>query len=238
MSTIADRRARVLLALGNRTDLSAITAPSVPSRLDQWISDSYTEIGMGYNFSEAELTFNGQVVQSQDSLAYPDDARAILSIMFYRQSDGTPVQPQVKDIQTIRQYSSTTKGPPSQLAYFALKVFMRPVPDQTYNYTLDFWQKPQIDNQAGDLGATELLVPDDWLEIIDYGAMMRGHAELQEPEKAQNLQNLLYGVLDPISGKTVGGLMAARMTRRQAQAPVMDYGIGPKQAQRGYGSTK
>jgi len=233
MTLLLERRARVLLALGNRSDLAAITNPPIPSRLDQWLADSYTEVGMGYSFSEAELSITGQVVQGQDSYAFPDDARAILSNMFYR-LDGTPVQPQVKDIQTIRQFQQNKQGPPSILGYFALQVFMRPTPDQTYNTVIDYWQKPQINNVLGDLGLTELNVPDDWLEIIDYGAMMRGHAELQEPEKAANLQQILYGTIDPNTHKTVGGMMAAKMTRRQAHAPVMDYGMRPSQAKRSY----
>jgi len=227
----------VLLELGNRADLSTIVG-GLPSRIDRWLSDSYTEIGMGYDFAELELTIDGQVVQGQDSLAYPADARAVQSLNFYRlDGSATSVQPFFKNIQYIRQFNPVNQGPPSNLAYFALTVIMRPVPDQTYNYTLDYWQKPQISNVAGDLGATVINVPDDWLEIVDYGAMMRGHAELQEAEKAQVLQNLLYGITLP-TGKAVPGLIAARMTRKQAQSPSMDYGIQPSQAKLSYGSVR
>jgi hypothetical protein len=101
-----------------------------------------------------------------------------------------------------------------------------------YNFTLDYWQKPQQD--PNDIGATELLVPDDWLEVVDLGAMMRGHISLGERDKAQEIQQLLFGFTVPTSGKFTPGLMATMYNRRQAEAPGMDYNIQPTQVKRSY----
>lgn len=243
---LATRRARVKLMLGNRADISVL-AGGVPSRLDGWLRDTYIDIGMGFNFTQAQIPLTGQIPQATDTVVFPDDARQIDSIMFYR-LDGTPIDPEWKDIKTIRQYNATTQGPPSVVALYGTNIYIRPVSDGTYNYILDYWQEPQIlDNTAqpgfvstgpGDLGGTIFNVPMDWLEIIDYQAALRGHSELQEPEKAQALQQLLYGVTIPTTGKVIPGLIATRSGRLQKQLKVADYGIAPKSARQSFTSVK
>lgn len=246
---LANRRAQVLTALGNRADLSVIQAGPIPSRIDNWLRNSYLEIGACFDFAEAEISATGQIIQGTDDpqVAFPNDARAIKSLVFYR-LDGTVCAPEWKDITTIRMYNNQAQGPPSIMCVFGQGVIVRPKPDNTYNWVMDYWQAPQIIDSgivldgtqagpSGDIGQTVLKVPDDWLEVIDYGAMMRGYAELPGmQERAAQIQSLLYGVTLP-QGKTSPGLIAAKMTRRQAMAPTMDYGMVPKQARRSYGSS-
>jgi hypothetical protein len=81
-----------------------------------------------------------------------------------------------------------------------------------------------------------LLVPDDWLEIIDLGAILRGHISLIERDKAQEIQQLLFGYTAQSTGKLVPGLIAINWTRQQAQAPQTDWGIQPRQTKRSYTS--
>jgi hypothetical protein len=259
---LADRRDFVAIELGNRADLSQLGANAAPSRIDNWIWQSYLELGMGYSFPEAEDSFTGQWQQNMDAIPYPPQYRAIKAIEFYFQN-GTAVRINWKDMQYLRRYPASSAsipstinpfpavGPPSVVADYAQQIFVRPYCDQNiYNYILDGWLKPSqlvgtssvtppyVAQGTADIGATMLLVPDDWLEVIDYGAMMRGHASLGEVEKANALQNMLYGYNIPTTGKFVPGIIATKWTRRQAQAPYMDYGIQPRQAKRGYTSTQ
>lgn len=260
MDILANRRALVAVELGNRVDIQQLGVQGAPSRVDTWIWQSYLELGMGYNFAEAEVSSTGQWQAGQDSIPYPDEMRAIRAVGFYY-PNGTALEIKWKDMQYLRRYPTTAAaipatnnpfpsvGPPSVIADFGQKIHVRPFCDSTiYNFVFDGWGKPQqiigensVDpdyTAAGDadIGATQLLVPDDWLEIIDYGAMMRGHASLGEVEKANALQQMLFGLTIPTTGKMVPGLITNKWTRRQAQAPTMDYGIRPSQTKRTYTS--
>jgi hypothetical protein len=227
LSTIADRRSFVQLELGNRADISSGT----PSRVDNWLWQSYLNIGMSIQFSEMEFTATSQFVQASDTIPFPDDARAIKSLVGYR-SDGTALDIQIKDMKYIRRFNSKTQGPPDVIAFYNKIIYVRPIPDAIYDATIDYWQKPQQD--PNDLSTTELLVPDDWLEVIDMGAILRGHRSLLERDKAQEIQQLLFGFTVPLTGKMIPGLIAQMMTRRQAQSPMVDYGIEPSQTKRSY----
>jgi hypothetical protein len=256
---LANRRPYVTVALGNRADLSQQSANGGPSRIDQWIFQSYMNIGMSYPFHELEETVTGQWTVGMDFIAYPPGARRFDSIAFY-QPNGTAIKISWKDIAYLRRYPASSAtipitngllsvGPPSIVAPFGEKLFVRPYADSViYSFIGDIWLKPvQIVGQddptanppyvslgSTDIGATEILVPDDWLEIVDLGAILRGHISLIEREKAQEIQQLLFGFSMPQSGKMVPGLVAQALSRRQAQAPQMDYNIQPRQAKRSY----
>lgn len=230
MAKISDLKIDVGLALGNRGDI----LQGAPSRVTNWIKSSYIAFGMAYAFSELETSEDDQVDVSNDGeLDYPDTARRINCITFYR-PDGTALNPSLKDVNTIRQYNQTTPGPPAIVAFYGNKILFRPKADGLYSVKIDFWQKPQIEK---DVDSTDLLIPDDWLEVVSYSAQMRGFVSLMEPERAQAIQQLLYGSTVPTTGKFVPGLVHELWTRYQAQAPKMDYGIAPRQAKRSYTST-
>lgn len=253
MDILANRRPYVAVALGNRADISApVGANNNPSRVDNWLWQSYLNLGMSYSFSESSDTVQNQWQTGQDFINYPATARAIKNVAFFRQ-DGTPIKIGWKDIAYVRRYpaqsfsSQQNVGPPSIIATFGQKIFVRPLCDQSlYNVYIDFWTKPvqlvgvdsvappYVHSGSGDIGATLLQVPDDWLEIIDMGAMLRGYASLGEREKAQELQQLLFGFTVPTSGKMVPGLIAQMWTRRQAEAPGMDYNIQPTSTKRSF----
>lgn len=258
---LGNRRSYVAVALGNRADLSQQGANGSPSRIDNWLWQSYLNLGMSYLFAENEDSSSGQWVAGMDYIAYPPQARSISSIAFYQQN-GTAIKVSWKDIPYLRRYPAgpasipTTQpvlsvGPPSIVAPFGNKLYVRPYADSNiYSFIADLWLKPvQIIGQSdptanppyislgsADIGATQLLVPDDWLEIVDLGAILRGHISLIERDKAQEVQSLLFGTTIPTTGKQVPGLIAQMWTRRQAQAPAMDYNIQPRQPKRSYTS--
>jgi hypothetical protein len=254
---LANRRTLVGVELGNRADILTQGTAGAPSRVDNWLWQSYLNLAMSYKFDGLEQTVNGQWVQNQASIDYPPDVRRIDNISFYRK-DGTALKINWKDIAYIRKYPDPSLslpspgnplpslGPPSIVCDFGQQIFVRPFCDSAgpYNFYLDYWQKPQqvVGGSAtgytslgvADIGATVFNVPDDWLEIIDYGAMMRGHASLGEVDKSQALQQLLFGFTIPTTNKFVPGIIAQMWTRRQAQAPMMDYNIQPRQPKRSY----
>lgn len=256
---IANRRPYVASALGNRADISQLGTNGSPSRVDQWIWQSYLNLGMSYPFEDLEDSFTGQWSAGMDFIAYPPQARAIKSIAFYQQN-GTAIRISWKDITYLRRYPAQNPsvpvtsglisvGPPSIVAPFGQNLYVRPYADSNiYNFIADLWSKPQQtvgqDNTDppyasqgnADIGSTVIAVPDDWLEIVDIGAILRGHISLIERDKARELQELLFGFTMPETGKQIPGLIAKMWQRRQAQAPYTDYNIQPRQSKRSYTS--
>jgi hypothetical protein len=101
-------------------------------------------------------------------------------------------------------------------------VVIRPIPDQGYPMRWRIWLKPNIKDPVE---TSELAIPDDWLEIIDYGAKMRGFADLLERDKAREIWVLLYG--DP-KKKDAPGLIKQKMLLKQAEAEDDNFAIQPR----------
>lgn len=258
MDILAQHREDVALELGNRADIQELGSSGEPSRVDLWLWKSYLGFARTYEFPEAQVTITGEWTTGMESIRWPDDCRAIDSIKFYW-PNGTSIRTRWKDMDYLRRYPSgpatipnfTTPlmaiGPPAIVAQHGNQIFVRPYSDQQkYIYILDYFVKPrQIVGEdsdepayiaAGprDIGSTRLLVGEDWLEIVELGAQIRGHINLGEPEKAQAIQQLLFGFTVPTTGKQVPGLVAQALNRRQVMASKMDYNIQPAQPKRSY----
>lgn len=246
MGTFADRVARVAAVLGNRADLTSVVAPNAVSRVMGWIRDSYINLCMSYELETLEVSLSTTLAINSNSLSYPPDCRAIQSLTFSN-PDGTTFQPDWKDLQYFRMFNQVNPGPPSIWTTQNQTIFFGPKADKQYNLIIDYLQLPQILDAGGnvldpsqstkDISTTPILLPYDWLEVLDYGAEMRGHAELLEREKAQQIQQLLFGFTIPLTNKFVPGLIGQIMTRRQAQAPLVDYGIQPRTPKRSFTNT-
>ena len=220
MATILDRAPEVIAMLGNRTDIT--------SRVYQWISDAYVELAMGYKFEELEDTRMPLTSAWVDTYPYDTDVRAVktLSITF---NLGTPAQTQRRlwrrNIRNIDRYSNQP-GSPAVYAPYNRSAILRPVPDQSYQMTWRVWLKPAIDPTIQN---TILNVPDDWLEIIDYAAAMRGWTKLMEFDKSQAIFAMLFGGgEDQKTKKPYPGLIKGKMLLRQAESEDDNYPISPR----------
>lgn len=234
MATINNRLDDVIKELGNRADIQS----GAPSRVALWYRNAYISLAMGYNFEQLENSFVFSTAPSQFEIGFPSTSRAINSLVIY-DSSGTPSVPTFKDIQSVRQLgdftgvsgTQLTSGRPSTYTLYENNLFFSPPFDSNgYFVVLDTWEKPAI---SADVISTVLNVPDDWLEALDYSAIMRGHAILGEPDKAMAIQRLLFGYTDPTSGKYVPGLLSNLQTRKQANAPARDYGLAVRTLKQG-----
>lgn len=234
MATISSRLDDVTKELGNRSDITS----GSPSRVALWYRNSYISVAMGYNFEQLENMYTFAATQ-QFSLPFPAQSRAITYLTIYDQN-GSPSSPVFRDKASLDKagdYAGVTSqqmkpGKPGQYTLYQQNLlFSPPFDGQNYTVVLNTWEKPII---TADVVSTVLNVPDDWLEALDYGAMMRGHAVLGEPDKALALQRLLYGFTEPTTGRYVPGLFSNLMTRKQANAPARDYGLQPKSARYQY----
>lgn len=231
---ISDKVTDVNMKLGNRQDLlkPAPGSTNTYSRIAGWLRDAYISISYGNTFEQTEDSFNFQTVPGQDTYAYPVTVRACKAFNGYwtTTQPGAPIQCDYKDINYIRRYNNPTNenSVPSIWTMFGNSIILRPVPGGVFNFIMDNWMKPVI---TPTVVTTPLLMPDDWLEVLCDEAAVRGHAELLERDKARELQSLLYGFVDPNTGKFTPGIVDKLGNRRQAQAPYIDYGIQPKYKQ-------
>lgn len=231
MVTLGSRVPYVQFKLGNRTDLAAVPAGLPASRIAIWLRDAYISLSWGNPFAELETSIQLVTEAGQDSYPYSDNFRAIRNLVIYR-PDGTVITPSTKDIGSIRQMNSINQGAPAIWCDFGKFIYFRPVPDASYTCLVDYWAKPTI---TADVLSTLIQMPDDWLEVLDYGAALRGYTELQEPDKAKQTQELLFGYVNPQTGHMVQGIVQNLMNRTQATDPYKDWGLTPKGLVQSYG---
>jgi hypothetical protein len=160
-----------------------------------------------------------------DAYQYPNQALAITACSMVYQGARRSIRK--KDSQYIDLYPTNQQGPPVIWAPFKDTQIFRPVPDQAYTITRRYWKKPVVNfTSTSTIEATVLLLPDNWLEILDYAAALRGFIDLEEADKAGNLRMLLYG--DPRHPADNPGLIKQHLTRIQAENMNSDYGIRMK----------
>ena len=227
-TTIGDIIPILIGQLGNRNDLA--------TKCTIWLAAAYIEVAMAYPFDELEKTILDSAAIGVDYLDYPTDdngevVRAIKSIVLIL-SDGSTQPLQKKNIKVIDRYHSTSKGPPSIYAPFESLVYLRPVPDKTYDLKWRVWRRPHLDTVVND---TVIELPDDWLEIVGYSAAIRGFTDLLEADKAAAIMQLLHGVTNPKTGaKLTPGLIAQKLLRKTVESEDSDYPIAPLTPTRRY----
>jgi|SRR5215831_1502338 len=220
--TIADRLPIVRGLLGGREDKD--------TEIANWIANSYQSLGSSLPFETLEDTANPTTVAGTDNYPYPPTARGIKSIVIGIPAANPQTFPPLikKNVQLLDRYGPQ-RGTPSLWAPFGANYLVRQVPNDNYPLIVRFWIRPQIQFLVGTTNAdpaTPLFVPDDWLEILDYSAQLRGYMDLQEFDKAQVIRTLLYG--DPANIKRVPGLIKANLRRIQAEQDTNQYGLRPR----------
>jgi hypothetical protein len=142
--------------------------------------------------------------------------------------DGTVLTMETKDIAYLRRMNAFTQSAPAMWAEFGRNLHFRPIPDNNGPYlcVVDVWMVAIMD--LDNIGASSNLLPGDWWEALEYAAAVRGHTDLQEEDKAHAVQSLLYGYMDPQTGKYTPGLIQNLQNRLQATAPFKDYGMQPR----------
>lgn len=218
MATVNDRIPIVTSLLGGRTDQA--------SNISNWIFNSYKDLAFAVPFEELELTQNTLSVQNINTVPYPSDARAIKFITLgFPAANATSFRPLWKrNVGILDRYAPTPTGVPAIWAPFNNQILLAQTPNDNYPLIIRYWQKVVPDPSA--LNNTVLRVPDDWLEIIDYGAQERGLIDFQDMNKANDIHILLWG--DPAARKKNPGLIRQRVTRIAAEYMGSSYGMRPR----------
>lgn len=213
--TLGSLAAEVQLNLGNRSDIA--------SRVNGWLADAYIDLGSALPFPTLEITLNDQFTQGIDIANYPADLRAVKTITLQTTVSGSnTVRIWRRDIRVIRRYS-LAQGQPAIYAPYGLGIIVRPVPDRQYQFIWDYWQQPQI---TTDQISTNILLPQDWIEILKLSATLRGHIGLFERDKAGELRQLLFG--DPKHPEENPGLIKQKLLQRTAENVDSEFSIRPR----------
>jgi hypothetical protein len=224
--------------LGNRQDLLTYTTyPSVPNpqntdKVIIWLKEAFTEICLGYRFEELEKTVNDQMVAGIGQYKLPTLARQLRSVtyLFPQSNLMEPRALRRRHIRNIRRYQTSQWGPPAIYAPYnpggQPSIIVRPVPNYGYPLIWDIAVKPTFN---ADISATIIMLPDDWVDILKWSTVLRGHTSLLERDKAMEVQTLLFGGYDPALGRKVPGMIKQRIAARdQVDIEEIEYGLQPQ----------
>lgn len=212
MALISDRISKIQFLLGNRTDID--------DRIVGWAGDAWRELGSTVPFVQLEETFEDQFIVGEEEYPYPEEARAVKSIVIFPTANSA-FRPRKKDIRMIESYSTSIPGTPAIWAPYNNSILVRPIPNVALDFRWRCWMNPVL---VGPGQATPLLMPDDWLTVFDHLAAMIGNASLGQGEKAHELDVLLHG--DP-KHPDKPGWIKRKMLREAAENVVSDYATDP-----------
>jgi len=234
-NNIADRFGNVKMKLGGRTDLN--------NNIYDWIGASYSEYAMAYDFEDLEETTTTSIDGNNSNNTYPYptvtdnnnndwEVRAVKNLIG-KESENANNNRTLhliwKPVKLFDRLPNST-GRPVIYTVYKKQVILHPAPSSDYEGWLlkwRVWLKPRFES-GNNYANTEIFLPDDWLELVDYGAAMRGHASLLERDKAAEVMQLLYGSFDQRRGHRVPGLIEQKLLMRHAEAPFKDYAMRPK----------
>lgn len=215
MATIGELIPNVISKLSNRT---------VPqAKCVKWIQDAVKDITASYPFTELQVT--GPTVQLTINLAEygkraflnPNDLDAtnIDSFFLYiNGSSGTGYNLKYRTVPTIEAMMKIA-GQPVHWSRHGSNIYVAPMPQVAYYVFQRYQQRhPWTDSPVNDT----IRIADDWLEIIEYAAAMRGAWDERMYDYNKEVKILLYGdpefQLNGSMGKGQPGLIHAKTSQR------------------------
>ena len=132
--------------------------------------------------------------------------------------------------QDVHKYTSQPSLP-TDWYRFGGNIGFDPMPNQNYQVQAFYQRRHPITdyfNTSSQLNTTTLLVPNEWFEIIEWAAAMRGFAELLNFERQQAIYNMLWGAPDKDNkGQRLPGLISTVKTKRRQEAWMQQQPLRP-----------
>lgn len=237
MTTFADLEPEIIRKLENRT--------TDASDVDRWLRDSLVEIAGNpdYRDSFPELEIRGPlfnltggpitiaVQEYPEALLLPPTDFNIKTLEIFIWTD-FPTNQQRKALNpTVYQDADKFQsGPslPTQWYRFGTDIGFDPAPNQNYQVQASVMRRHPITdyfNTLGQLRSTTLLLPNEWFEVLEWAAAMRGFMELLNFERAGEVRTLLWG--DPEHPNDNPGLIASVKTKRRSEAWIQQQPLRP-----------
>lgn len=193
----------------------------------QWVVDAVLELSRDYPFQALERTTttpvqltNGVYEYALSTWLNAGDTIANLVPSFYMFYNvplaGVPgYNPGIgltyKSIDSLELMFSTPGTPAYWSRYNNNRIFIAPQPNNTYYSYMRYQTQHPFNDPA--LLADPILLPDEWHEIIEYSAAMRGAGNLRMLDYQQSYKAILFG--DPKKPGDVG-LISARVSQMEA----------------------
>ena len=226
--TIAQLEQEVLLKCENKT--------SDISRVDAWLRDALLEITSNPDFRNEfdQLEVYGTpfplVIQQQEyieSLFVPLTSpvtynTATLDILIWQDPPTNKIRRKL--LQSHYQKADNfqpTFSLPTEWYRWSTNIGFTPVPDKNYQVQSRMLQQHPI---LSPINTTQILIPNDWNEVLVLAAVERGFLEYLEYEKAGKVHQLLYG--DPKNPRRPG-LIEGRKKRREMEAHRTEQPLRP-----------
>jgi hypothetical protein len=117
---------------------------------------------------------------------------------------------------------------PTQWYRFGTNIGFEPTPNQNYQVQARLMRRHPITdyfNASGQLNTTTILLPNEWFEVLEWCAAMRGYMELLNYERAAQIRTMLWG--DPDKPNDNPGLIASVKTKRRSEAWLVQQPLRP-----------
>lgn len=218
---------------------------SASSDVDRWLRDALIEIAgnpeyrdsfpeleeLGPTFSLTGGTVTTSVQEYAESNLVPsgDVLISTLDIMIWvdfpnntqrRQLDPTHFQ----DTDRFQSFPSL----PVQWYRFGSTIGFEPTPNQNYQVQARIMRRHPITdyfNASGQLNQTTILLPNEWFEVLEWAAAMRGFMEKLNYARANEIKMMLWG--DPEHPNDNPGLIASVKTKRRNEAWLQQQPLRP-----------
>ena len=194
----------------------------------QWVADALLELSQSYAFQGLQRSTTTPVQLTAGVYSYPfstwvnagdipsfgttANPKLIPSFYMYYMfpSSTTGYNPGIglsyKTIDSL-ELMFGTPGTPAYWSRYNNKVFIAPNPIQAYYSYMRYQIQHPISNPPA--LSDEIFLDDDWREIIEYAAALRGAGNLRMLDYATQYHSILYG--DPSKPRDVG-LITARVS--------------------------
>jgi hypothetical protein len=218
MAIVSDFIPGVISKMSNRTDIQP--------KCVKWIADAVKEITASYPFDELritgdpfQLTINDAEYNKSLFINPSDDPTMICSFFIYFTGQSGPgFNLKFREIQTVEPMSKIP-GIPIKWSRHGRNIVFGFMPNAAYYVQMRYQRRHTFN---ADPTNDQVLVPEDWFEIIEYAAALRAAWDERMYDYCDRLKTLLYG--DPefqlrgVAGKGQPGLIHRRLSQFERDA--------------------
>lgn len=232
-ATIGSLIPKVQADLQNRADVTESTSiqPNAEMRPSAWLRDTIREITASWPFEELRVKgpqvtlVPGQYNYPIASFLNPGDDYTLMEdpvIFLTVPSPGVSAVAYPMDYMTpkaIAPLLNIQGGIPFKYTRYGGEFWFGTNPGQAYVVYLPYQLRHPFN--AANLTESPVMMPEDWFDIVCYGAAERGAIALRWNDQATYLHNILYGDPDAQmsdSKKGRPGLLAARIMQIERDA--------------------
>jgi hypothetical protein len=159
---------------------------ATPTRRMLWINRSFWEITAKFEFREKEGTTSFLTVAGTNSYNMPVDSEALQSVAITQSDASNTTLTRISKETYQNTYTSdyNLRGIPIHYYREGSKIIFSPVPDDIYNIEIKY-----LKTLADLVDGGSVVLPQEWHELILFGAAYRGFLVLNDKVSAEFYRN-------------------------------------------------